>query len=70
MIEFVLSAPAYLRLGDIHERRGEQTRALEFSKRVLRRWSDGEPQVQAALQEARSRVDRLTRLTVPSIGGM
>jgi len=53
-------APAYLRLGEIYEGRGEADVAADYYRRFLSIWHDADPVFQPWIDHARSALDRLT----------
>jgi tetratricopeptide (TPR) repeat protein len=63
--EFVLLAPAYLRMGEIHERRGDTAQAVEYYSRFVARWKDCDPELRPLVDDVRRRLARLrnTRTT-------
>jgi serine/threonine-protein kinase len=61
MIEFPMLAPAYLRQGEIHERQGHRSLALEYYARFVNRWADCDPELRDLVDEVRARADRLNQ---------
>lgn len=59
--EYVYRAVVSLRRAEIHERRGERQRALDYYRRFLARWQDADPEYQALVREVEGRVGRLTK---------
>jgi len=53
-------APAHFRQGEIHERSGNLEEAARHYRRVLRLWSDCDPELRGWVAEARTRLARLT----------
>lgn len=53
------AAPVALRLGDIHERRGEHQKAIYDYDRFVRLWQRCDQPLQPAVQDARARLARL-----------
>ncbi len=58
-IEYVFLAPVYLRQAEIHERREERERAIEFYRRFVARWQDADAEYQPLVDNVRSRIARL-----------
>jgi tetratricopeptide (TPR) repeat protein len=56
---FVLLAPAYYRMGEIHERLGNREQAIEYYSRFIARWKDCEPELRPPVDDARHRLARL-----------
>ena len=56
---FVLLAPAYLRMGEIHERRGNTAQAVEYYSRFVARWKDCDPELRPLVDDVRRRLARL-----------
>ena len=56
----IFAAPAALERARIAEQLSDTTAAVKNYRRVLRLWSDAEPQLQAIVRSAQSRVDALT----------
>jgi tetratricopeptide (TPR) repeat protein len=56
---FVLLAPAYLRMGEIHERRGNRAQAVEYYSRFVARWKDCDPELRPLVNDVRRRLARL-----------
>jgi tetratricopeptide (TPR) repeat protein len=58
--ELLFGAPIALRLGDIYERRGERQKAADEYTRVLRLWKRCDARLRPAVDEARTRLARVT----------
>lgn len=58
--EYVYRAVVSLRQAEIHERRGERQRALEYYRRFLARWQDADPEYQALVRDVERRIGELT----------
>ncbi|MFC1662338.1 tetratricopeptide repeat protein, partial [Gemmatimonadota bacterium] len=50
---------AYLRLGELHDGRGNQAKAIEYYTRFVELWADAEPELQPQVEAARSALTRL-----------
>ena len=53
-------APAWRRLGELYETRGQRSEALDAYARFTARWKNADPQLQPAVREARRRMAALT----------
>lgn len=58
--ELLYGAPVALRLGDVYERRGERQKAADEYTRVLRLWKSCDARLRPALDDARTRLARVT----------
>jgi tetratricopeptide (TPR) repeat protein len=57
--EYTYLAPAFLRLGQIHERRGEREQALHYYRRFLARWRDADERLRPRVDSARVKASAL-----------
>jgi hypothetical protein len=57
--EFVLFAPAYVRIGELHERSGNRRQAIEYFQRFVARWRHADPEYQSLVQAVEARIARL-----------
>jgi hypothetical protein len=55
-LEFVFSAPALFRMGEIHERLGHRTAALDCYRRFIARWRQADPQYQPMIRAAEAKI--------------
>jgi serine/threonine protein kinase/tetratricopeptide (TPR) repeat protein len=53
-------APAWRRLGELYEARGQRTEALDAHAQFAARWKNADPELQPAVREARQRITALT----------
>jgi DNA-binding SARP family transcriptional activator/Tfp pilus assembly protein PilF/TolB-like protein len=58
--EFVFTAPARLRQGEVHERLGDPAEAVRHYRRFVARWRDADPEYQPLVNDVRARIARLT----------
>jgi serine/threonine-protein kinase len=58
--EYVYRAAVYLRQGEIHERRGDRQRALQYYRRFIARWQDADPEYQSLVRDVERRISQLT----------
>ena len=61
--EYTYLAPVYLRLGQIHERRGERDQAVHYYNRFLARWRNADERLQPLVDSVRARLSVLTKTT-------
>ncbi len=54
-------APAYKRLGELYEGRGDRKRAAEYYGRLVDLWKDADAELQPGVREVRSRLARLAQ---------
>jgi serine/threonine-protein kinase len=59
--DMVYLAPASLRQGEIHERRGEAALAAAHYRRFVELWTEADPELQPLVEEVRARLARLGR---------
>jgi hypothetical protein len=53
--EYTYLAPVYLRLGQIHDRRGEREEAMHFYGRFLARWAEADGGLQPLVDSVKTR---------------
>ncbi|MFV1980838.1 MAG: tetratricopeptide repeat protein, partial [Rhodothermia bacterium] len=51
--------PTYLRMAEIHERLGDQQKAIEYYTRLVRAWKNSDPELNPIRDEAQRNLDRL-----------
>jgi len=51
--------PTYLRMAEIHERLGDQQKAIEYYTRLVRAWKNCDPELIPIRDEAQRNLDRL-----------
>jgi tetratricopeptide (TPR) repeat protein len=56
-------APAWRRLGELYESKGDRRNALEAYERFLDYWRNADPELQSIVRQTRERADRLRRAT-------
>ena len=56
-------APAWRRLGELFEAKGDKQQAIEAYEAFLQFWRDAEPELQPIVRDVRERVNRLRRAT-------
>jgi chorismate-pyruvate lyase len=54
-------ARTYHRLAELHEEKGDSSKAAEYYGRFVRLWNDADPVLQARVTEAKRRLEALTR---------
>jgi tetratricopeptide (TPR) repeat protein len=54
-------APAYKRLGELYEARGDRRRAAEYYGRFVELWKGADPELQPGVKEVRGRLARLAQ---------
>jgi hypothetical protein len=54
-------APAYKRLGELYEGRGDRKRAAEYYGRFVDLWKDADTELQPGVREIRQRLARLAQ---------
>jgi tetratricopeptide (TPR) repeat protein/tRNA A-37 threonylcarbamoyl transferase component Bud32 len=54
-------APTYVRLGELHEERGDRRRALEYYGKFVDMWKKADPELQPRVADVRRRIAELTR---------
>jgi DNA-binding SARP family transcriptional activator/tetratricopeptide (TPR) repeat protein len=59
--EIAFVAPAHLRRAEIHDRRGERDEALRHYRRFIELWRYADPELQARVDQARTRAAELER---------
>jgi eukaryotic-like serine/threonine-protein kinase len=52
-------APAYHRIGEIYEARGDSAKAVEYYSKFVDLWKDADPKLQPLVQDAKTRIARL-----------
>ncbi|HEY9479220.1 MAG TPA: protein kinase [Gemmatimonadaceae bacterium] len=52
-------APAYQRLGELYEKRGDRAKALEYYRRFVALWKNADPELQPIVRDVRARMGRL-----------
>jgi tetratricopeptide (TPR) repeat protein len=53
--------PSYRRLGELHERRGDREKAIDYYTRFVELWKDADPELQPQVRDVRSRLVTLAR---------
>ncbi|HJU73850.1 MAG TPA: tetratricopeptide repeat protein, partial [Gemmatimonadaceae bacterium] len=56
-------APAWRRLGELYQTKGDRVRAIEAYERFLDFWRNADPELQPIVRQVRERTDRLRRAT-------
>ncbi len=64
--DIVYRAPSYLRRGDIYTDLGQREQAITHYARFIELWKDCDPQLRPLVEEARTRLARLTKEPVRS----
>ncbi|HET7600973.1 MAG TPA: serine/threonine-protein kinase [Gemmatimonadales bacterium] len=54
-------APAYKRLGELYEAKGDRRQAAEYYERFVNLWKDADPELQPGVREVRGRLARLAQ---------
>jgi tetratricopeptide (TPR) repeat protein len=57
--EMIYLAPSHLRMGEIHERRGEHALAISDYRRFLELWADADIELRPLVDETARRLERL-----------
>jgi hypothetical protein len=57
--EVIYIAPAALRMGEIHERRGDKQRAVESFRTFVTLWRNADPELQPFVRQARDKIAHL-----------
>ncbi len=60
-VESYALAPAYKRLGELYEAKGERKRAAEYYGRFVELWKQADPELQPTVREVRGRLARLAQ---------
>jgi len=57
----LVTGPCYRRLGELHERRGDRDKAIDYYTRFVELWNDADPELQPQVRDVRSRLVTLAR---------
>jgi tetratricopeptide (TPR) repeat protein len=60
-VERYALAPAYKRLGELYESKGDRTKAADYYSRFVELWKDADPDLQPGVREVRQRLARLAQ---------
>lgn len=53
--------PAYRRLGELYEAKGDRERVMEYFGNLVELWRDADPELQPVVTDMKSRLARLAR---------
>ncbi len=59
---------AYLRLGELHEERGNQAKAREYYNRFVELWAEADPELQPRVKSVRGALERVQVERLDSVG--